>query len=154
MASIRTASLQKSPCLPTRRLCCLQWILWPGDCAGPCLLQRSPDLCSQGWQTPSQSISLSVSHSGGRKQRTEFCTGGGEPRKSSTLPASLRPFRPHPSVNYLMGARRLGKSRNSPEVGSELTVLPAVQSVPHMEGRQLHSPGSPQAWGGGFQPLQ
>lgn len=53
-----------------------------------------------------------ASESAKSKQSTEFWTRRGELRESDTLPISLSLFRPHPTVYYPVGWRRLRKSND------------------------------------------
>jgi hypothetical protein len=75
--------------------------------------------------------------SGGGKCRCVFRTGVGELRVSSSLPIDLSILRSYLAVNHPVGGKRLGKSCDTHDLGSKLSVSPS--NNPHTDGRQALS---------------
>jgi hypothetical protein len=58
-------------------------------------------------------LPTNVLENGENKQSNEFCTGWGESRDPSTLPAGLSAFVSHIAVKHPVGRKRLAKSNDS-----------------------------------------
>jgi hypothetical protein len=82
--------------------------------------------------------------SGGRSGRSTEISSERRMREQSTLPAGLRAFRSHPTVNCVGGGRSLGKYNSSLHLGSELSVPPSIKL--HLAGRRFWKLNNQLSW--------